>query len=281
MSSSEIPTFYEQLANDEEDYAILEVPIIWYADVLYYQTLHGKNLVGGYVSRPPNDAIEFLKSTPLVSDLLNFYPSDNDIINQNLAEIAPSIADYYNIRYIILHKDRLTAEQFDFARGVIQKSIKEEPIIYENDSMFIYEVKKEPITSFIVLNGGWHNLEDWGGIPTRWMPDDASLLVYSEKDCTADLSFNAVSFYRPRTLKICINDGPWAYIEIPHENFVQVKTPINLNAGTNIIRFYVPEGCERPYDIPELNNKDGRWLSIAVRNVIISSSPNSDELHNR
>jgi len=283
MSSSEIPTFYEQLANDDEDYAILEVPIIWYADVMYYQTLHGKNLVGGYVSRPPNDAIEFLKSTPLVSDLLNFHPSDEDIINQTLAEIAPSVANYYNIRYIILHKDRMTAERINFAKDVIQKSIKEEPIIYENDSMFIYKVKKEPITSFIVLNGGWHDLENWSGIPTRWMSDDASLLIYSEENRTIDLNLKVLSFYRPRTLEAYVNEIPCTWAEISSERFVIVNIPITLNEGSNIIRFHVPEGCESPCDIPGLKNDDRRCLSVAVQNITITSQTlpvRGQSLHN-
>lgn len=272
MSSSEIPTFYEQLANDEEDYAILEVPIIWYADVLYYQTLHGKNLVGGYVSRPPNNAIAFLKSTPLVSDLLNFYPSDEDIINQNLSEIGTSIANYYNIRYIILHKDRMTAEQLDFASEIIQKSINEEPLIYENESMVVYEVEKEHLNSFIVFNGGWHDIEKWSGIPTRWMSESASLLVYSNENRTANLCLNLFSFKRPRTIEIYLNERQLMMRqEISSEDFVAVKAPLNLNKGTNIIRFYVPEGCERPYDIPELKNDDRTCLSVAVRNITITS----------
>lgn len=271
MSSAEIPTFYEQLANDDEDYAILEVPIIWYADVLYYQTLHGKNLVGGYVSRPPNNAIAFLKSTPLVSDLLNFYPSDEDIINQNLSDIGTSIANYYNIRYIILHKDRMTSEQLDFASEIIQKSIDEEPLIYENGSMIVYEVEKEHLNSFIVFNGGWHDLEKWNGIPTRWMSESASLLAYSDENRIADLSLNVFSFIRPRTVEIYLNERPLMMRpEISSEDFVIVNMPINLTKGTNMIRFHVPEGCERPCDIPELKNEDRRCLSLAVQNVTIT-----------
>lgn len=275
MSNAEIPNFYEQIANDDEDYAILEVPIIWYADVMYYQTLHEKNLVGGYVSRPPNNAIAFLKSTPLVSDLLNFYASDEDIINQNLSEIGISIANHYNIRYIILHKDRMTSEQLDFASYILQKSIDEKPLIFENESMLVYEAKKEPLNSFIVFNGGWHDLEKWNSIPTRWMSESASLLVYSNENRTADLSLHLFSFMRPRTLEIYLNERPLMMRpEISSEDFVMVSVPINLNEGINIIRFHVPEGCERPCDIPELKNDDSRWLSIAVQNISITS-PNT------
>lgn len=139
----------------------------------------------------------------------------------------------------------------------------------------------DDIVSNCLLDRNWYRLESWNGTPTRWMHWDAALLIYSAQRQSADLNLQAVSLNRTYSLEIYINDIPYAWAEIPSEGFVMVSVPINLNEGTNIIRFHVPEGCERPYDIPELNNKDGRWLSIAVRNVIISSSPNSDELHNR
>ena len=37
--------------------------------------------------------------------------------------------------------------------------------------------------------------------------------------------------------------------------------------GENIIKLHVPGGAERPCDIPELDNRDTRELSVAVQNV--------------
>ena len=37
--------------------------------------------------------------------------------------------------------------------------------------------------------------------------------------------------------------------------------------GENIIKLHVPGGAERPCDIPELDNRDTRELSMAVQNV--------------
>jgi len=121
------------------------------------------------------------------------------------------------------------------------------------------------------LSDGWHGLEDWDGTPTRWMENDATLMIYSNDRSIADLSFNASSFHRPRTLEIYVNDHPQhIYAEIPNNKCATVNVPrINLNKGANIVRFHVPEGCERPVDIPELNNPDSRCLSIAVQDIQI------------
>jgi hypothetical protein len=122
----------------------------------------------------------------------------------------------------------------------------------------------------IQLLWGWYGLENWHGTPTRWMSDDAILMIYSDENRTADLSLQALSFHRPRTLELYVNDRPriWAE-EVPSTGFVVVKVPISLNDGANLVRFHVPEGCERPCDIPELKNKDNRCLSLAFQNVTI------------
>lgn len=268
MSDTKIPEFYENISIDHDDYAILEVPILGYADSMYYQTVHQKKLVGGYVSRIPYDAIEFLTYTPLIRDLLNLYPT-KDIIEQNVSEIGPSIFNYYNIKYIILHGDRLNAEQLIFASRLIEKSA-EDPLIFENDSMVAFKVKKEPIGSFAVLRSGWHGLENWNETPTRWMSNDAGILIYSDKNCTADLSLQTLSFYCPRTLEIYINDQPWMWADVPTDGFVVINVPINLNKGANVLKLQVPEGCDKPCDIHESKSDDKRCLSLAIQNITIS-----------
>jgi len=117
---------------------------------------------------------------------------------------------------------------------------------------------------------GWHDLEDWDGTPMRWMEDDSALMIYSVENRTVDLSFNALSFYRPRPLEIYVNDDHLLRIEVQSDGFVTVNVPmVSLNEGANLVRFHVPEGCERPSDIPELDNLDSRCLSLAVHDVKI------------
>jgi len=290
IAGTTVPTFYEQIAKEPEDYAVLEIPdfffVVTYSEYMYYQTIHEKKLINGYVSRNPDYVVDFIDSTPYIRQLMYLsHPSiHQDILNQNLTEIGPTILNYYNIKYIILHKELMDEEQFNSANAILQRCIKEDPAIYEhntkrtwkgqpysvNDTMIVYEVKKQPLKTFIPSNEGWHHLENWDGTATRWMSDDATLMIYSDENRTADLSFQALSFYRPRTLEIYVNDLPHIWAEVPTEGFVMVKAPpISLNEGANIIRFQVPEGCERPCDIPELENRDSRCLSVAVQNVAI------------
>lgn len=270
MSSSDVPSFYKEIGAEDEDFALLEVPMLWQSDVMYYQTIHGKKLVGGYVSRTPENAIDFLIVTPLINDLLNFYPSDNDILNQNLTDFGSSILNYYNIRYIILHTDRMTSDQLEFAKDTLRRSIGVEPTVYENDSMIVYKVMKEPAIPFMQLKKGWHVLENGSGTPTRWMEKDAIIMIYSNKDCTAGLSFKAHSFHLPRNLEINVNDGMVLRAEVSNNSFIILNVPnIRLHEGANLIKLHVSEGCEMPRDIPAVNNADPRCLSIAVQDIKI------------
>jgi len=125
------------------------------------------------------------------------------------------------------------------------------------------------INEVSVLNG-FHDFESWSGLPTRWMKSDALLKVLSSDDGTANLSLRAMSFYRSRTLEIYVGDGLAARVPIPSMGFTDVTAQVRLAKGENTVRLHVPEGCERPCDILELNNLDSRYLSIAVQNVTIA-----------
>jgi len=125
-------------------------------------------------------------------------------------------------------------------------------------------------SSSTYLAEGWHGLEDWGGTPARWMENDAVLLIESEESRTAELSFKAASFNRPRTLEIYLGDALEIREVINASEFAAIKIPVLLKEGTNIIRFHVPEGCRRPCDISELKSTDGRCLSLAFQEIKVS-----------
>lgn len=120
----------------------------------------------------------------------------------------------------------------------------------------------------ITLNNGFHGLEGWSGTPTRWTDGNATMVAYSSIDTVAIVNATTISFHRPRTLEIYANDRFIWQTTVP-TSFVSVSIPAQLHKGENTIRLYVPEGAERPCDIPELNSKDTRWLSVAVQNITL------------
>jgi hypothetical protein len=115
---------------------------------------------------------------------------------------------------------------------------------------------------------GWHDLENWDGGPTRWMDGDAAIIIYSEENRSANMILRAQSFARPRSLQLSSKATPVVRLNITTE-LADLNQPIRLAKGENLIRFRVPEGCEKPCDMPDLNSSDCRCLSVAAQNLTI------------
>jgi hypothetical protein len=271
MSDAKIPEFYEQLGADKGNYAILEVPN-YSPESLYYQTTHQKKLIGGYIGRVNN------KGYPaFISQLVGISTGDQsnligqDILALNITDIGAITLNNLNIRYVILHTDRMDKNQLDFARSLLKSALRKEPQIY--GSLEVYEVGKVEngtLGSRVMLNEGWYAKETWNDKPTRWIGEEASIIVFSKEAESAKLKLYALSFNRARTLKIYVNGIQSGQVCINNSEFVPVN--VSLNRGTNLILLHTAEGCERPRDITSMKNGDTRCLSLAIQNISIDST---------
>jgi hypothetical protein len=66
---------YQKIAAEPGNFALLELPIRPFSDYMAYQTIHGKPIIGGYISRQPpypllsqNDAVKYLLDTTAPDD---------------------------------------------------------------------------------------------------------------------------------------------------------------------------------------------------------------------
>ena len=139
MGSTKVPLFYQNIGKDPEDFALLEFPVIGDAEPLYYQTNHGKKLVGGYVSRLSEDDLKFIRLTPVISQLLNRSPES---AYQNLTESGISVLNSYKIRYIILHSDTLKPDEYSYYNASLKRILQENPTMYRNDNLAVYRIGK-------------------------------------------------------------------------------------------------------------------------------------------
>jgi len=114
----------------------------------------------------------------------------------------------------------------------------------------------------------WYNMENWNGVPTRWISNNATILIYSKEEQNLPTNLSVMSYYMPRKLEIYNNDILIYDTPVPKQ-FVTVKTNVSLEEGINMIRFYVPEGCSNTYDVK--GSDDNRCLSLAFQNIDIKS----------
>jgi hypothetical protein len=95
--------FYQQMAADEEGYAIVDLPLTRHDGEVhrYYQTIHHKPIVGGWDHRVPADALSFIGHNALLGPWIDVEHQDVPL-DQALTGLAGA-----NVRYVVLHKNQL------------------------------------------------------------------------------------------------------------------------------------------------------------------------------
>jgi hypothetical protein len=145
-SQSNIPDYYDQLARDPESgAAVLDVPIDLYgaqgpgANYMAYQTVHQKPIVGGYISRTPEEALWPFRRPFLRALRARIY---GDEAPYRFAEktLAGAMKDLklLGVRYVILHADELQPGDFAALRAALV-SVLAEPD-YEDGWLTVWEI---------------------------------------------------------------------------------------------------------------------------------------------
>ena len=141
---AQVSPFYIQLAQQSEDFAILELPLglLSAGRSLYAQTVHNKRTVNGYVARASYDAGAFVYSSPLLKSLelridpdpaLHDLPREIGLLAQN------------GIRYIVIHKTPMPpmpAVEEDVLAA--WKRLFGPTPFYQDDEIIVYETRTVP-----------------------------------------------------------------------------------------------------------------------------------------
>lgn len=266
------PAFYDAMGKDNDTYAVLEIPASTnYSCGLfseYYQTISNKPMVGGQIARSPQDINDFEIDTPFIHQLTYLTNDSEDIFDQNVADIGSSVLRYYNIRYVIIHKDYLSGPQFQAATGLLNASPNMAPVESGDDNLTVYRVNNGTMQPFMVTEGDWWPVEVWGDNYTRWMKDGAALSIYSNSNGDHDLTFSTLAINN-NTLQVFAN-GQEVYENRTNPWFTTITIPVQLKKGDNTILFKSLESSIRPADMPQLNSTDMKNISFAFQHVYLS-----------
>lgn len=134
--------------------------------------------------------------------------------------------------------------------------------------IIIREIGFENDASNLLFLRNWYHLEDWGGIPTRWISNNATIGAYSQENITASISFRAVGYNQSKNIYIYNNGILEQNISVYPKIFTDAHTTLHLRKGMNLIRFYVAEDCLKPENVE--NSIDSRCLSVAFQNITIA-----------
>ena len=140
----QVPRFYTELAQESDDFAILEMPMGRQSAKIsmYYQTIHGHPLVEGHVSRTPVQAYGFIEGNPLLSLLRQYslpgyegpFPLEFPDVSRQLGTLAD-----VGIRYIVFHHAIISPELL----VSWQSFIVAEPV-YKDANLVVYHTRSTP-----------------------------------------------------------------------------------------------------------------------------------------
>lgn len=114
---AEIPDYYYQLANENQDGAVLDVPIDLYGaqgpagKYMLYQTVHQKPIAGGYISRTPSKVLRLFESPLLYQLRARIYADDEPFVfSPDIMTCGLEDLHSLRVQYVILHKDELSVD---------------------------------------------------------------------------------------------------------------------------------------------------------------------------
>ncbi len=143
--------FLLQLAQEEGDFAVADFPM-GRQEAKYYlfgQTIHGKKIVGGVVSRTPHDAYAFIDADPLLGPLRN-----ENVPTRYLKERL-AVLSARDIRYILVHKRFFDAERMELWKRWL---VHFPPPCYEDEWLIVYRTR--PVLKIDLLREeGVHRLD--------------------------------------------------------------------------------------------------------------------------
>ncbi|MCP4356533.1 MAG: hypothetical protein GY796_00750 [Chloroflexi bacterium] len=173
-----VPAWYQELALDEEQYGLLDLPTndrAFDKSYMSYQTTHGKPLAIGHVSRLPITARNFLTDIPFLATFLaHEIDMDNSIpdVSNQLRQLADG-----NIRYLVVHKRFIHIGFIDRWRDwlTVQPVYEDDELVafptdpqYGRDFTFNHPLTEEIGLIRAAVLPGTAVSENWIKVNTRW-----------------------------------------------------------------------------------------------------------------
>jgi hypothetical protein len=262
LAAVEPAPFYQQLAASAEEGAVLELPFsITRATSLFGQTVHGKPIIGGYLSRPLDYPI--LAVPPFAVPALFV----NDITPPLTVATGRGILRASRVGWIVDLRDDSKRNPQEIA-AFLRDYAAPDPL-YADERMAVYRPLAPEAPQFALRpTAGWHQAESLADRRRmRWLPWEGTIEAWSLADDAqgGTLQFESWSFNQPRRLQIAVDGqilGEWIVAEPK-----SYTLPLTLTPGRHTITFRTLDPPERP--ARTVGGADDRLISIGVTGVTL------------
>jgi hypothetical protein len=292
------PPFYQQIANDRDDYAILELPMftdLGLGEQHYqvFQVMHNKPRFSGRWARDHKltNPDNFVKHASLFRHLLytgydkeqydEAFPDHDFLRRTDLEEQGARILAYYKVRYVVLYKDALGPALMPSYVTAMRNILGEETTpFYEDGMMTVYRVGSAAVTDgdplTLDVGDGWFKAEtNPAGKVYRWadsrdgQQSELYTINLTQGEVKAELKFTAYTWKIERNLSVKLNGVEAANIVLkPEEGEKEYSVEMSLPPGNTIITF----GSAEPQQ-PTGQPGDSRELSFGMYGVDLQAKP--------
>jgi hypothetical protein len=259
------PAFYHRLALDAEAGTVLELPFVRdRSRALFHQTVHGRPIVGGYLSRP---LAYPLLALPPFREAPDRGRRPEIIAGETPPELGAWVLAHAGVRWIVVLLDE---RRFDWGqvRPFLDRYAEPAPL-YQDERTAVYRpLPPGAPASHLELGEGWHDLETLadGRTRSRWFAARATFTAWTfgAEPWTYRLRFDAASFHRPRRLEVAVEGrvlGRWTV-----DGAQRFDIPLTLGSGPHRIELRALDSPDRPAGVGGAPT-DTRPLAFGISGV--------------
>lgn len=267
---------YQIMAQDKEPGKVLDLPVFPYANYQYYQTLHQRPIVTGYLSRTTTQAWDSVETLPNLPQLYSDkWYSFLDLTQREIYPVEEGFKaglQQNNIRYVVLHRNSGEAIYPKLYQFLLEKLGA--PFYDNNQEGFAaWKIESgQPLESEkfrFRLVSGWAFgemtlLKD--GVVERPVLQSGVLSLYSPREVSRSLSVEIRPFDEPKTIQVRLNGAVVATVkaEQPSQIYTIDLKNLALQKGDNSLEIVSLEACHIYHN--------GVCRSFGVRNVQFTDS---------
>jgi len=239
---------------------------------MYYGTISEKPLLCGSISHISPREILLRETIPLITQTGFAMDGKNhleptDILSIDFNETNLNALVYFNVKYVILHKDQMTSTAYQTMASYLNTLLGAP--CYDDKAITAYEVNQTaPAGIFAYLTDDWWNVEAQNGWPIRWLRNNGTVQIISPAQQFCSLNFTVGTQYTNKTLNVSLNGELLGNYRVINCEPRQLTLSILLKKGVNELSFY----CNQTFVPSQLTGTttDNRLLSVYIKNVQLS-----------
>lgn len=308
LTDARVPRVYRQIAQEEGDFAILQLPLGWRNSfgtlgaedtrVQYYQTVHGRPMLGGNISRNPPIKMDYFARLPLFRALtdVEMYREPDAATDAAARAQAGELLALYRVRYVVMlppvpgrvpYADTWARVQ-EYARQILP--LEERPT-YEADGVRVYRVIWPPRQETLRLDfgteavrahqgEGWDGPEEVYGVSATWATAREARVFLTLPDTEPyRLTIRAAPFAYPdglpQTMQALLNGhplGPARPMTAGYQEYTFDAPAGWAREGLNVLTLRFAY-ARRPRDVLPADLSIGRTGTRAPVDIEVDAAP--------